>query len=313
MQEAKISIIVPIYKVEKELERCIQSIQQQSYRNLEILLVDDGSPDKCPEICDAFARKDNRIQVIHKENGGLSDARNCGLCVSTGEYILYVDSDDYIELDACEQLMSVMDSDIDFVIGACREIRGKERRYQRHSNIQEGEKYAAKEFVIQSIKVNEWYAPAWLCLYRRKFLLDNSLFFKKGYYYEDMEMLIRLFLAAEKVVYKDYCFYNYVIRDGSIMTSDNTTKKREMAVDIYKNWKRLIDNVNDEEYQKFLYGILIKYYLHSCRMHKVTIWEIEGLSLKFAWKYALNKKEKMKVLFFSFFPKLYIKKIRLLK
>lgn len=93
----KVSIIVPIYKVEKYLDRCIKSIVDQTYKNLEIILVDDGSPDKCPKICDDWSKKDKRIKVIHKENGGLSDARNEGIRKATGSYIGFVDSDDYIE------------------------------------------------------------------------------------------------------------------------------------------------------------------------------------------------------------------------
>ena len=110
-----ISIIVPIYKVENYLIRCIESIVCQTYENIEIILVDDGSPDKCPMICDEWAKKDERIKVIHKKNGGLSDARNAGIVIAQGEFLLFVDSDDYIEKDLCESCMNVMDEDIDIV------------------------------------------------------------------------------------------------------------------------------------------------------------------------------------------------------
>ena len=95
----KISIIVPIYNVEKYLDECLNSIVNQSYTNLEIVLVDDGSPDNCPKMCDEWAKKDNRIIVIHKENGGLSDARNAGLNAITGDYFVFVDSDDFVHKD----------------------------------------------------------------------------------------------------------------------------------------------------------------------------------------------------------------------
>ena len=94
-----ISIIVPVYRVEPYLDRCVQSIVDQTYQNLEIILVDDGSPDNCPAMCDAWAAKDSRVKVIHKENGGLSDARNAGLAAAAGEYIGFVDSDDWISPD----------------------------------------------------------------------------------------------------------------------------------------------------------------------------------------------------------------------
>ena len=99
-----ISVIVPVYKVEKYLNQCIESVVAQSYRNLEIILVDDGSPDRCPEICDMWVKKDARVRVIHKKNGGVSDARNVGLDESRGEYVLFVDSDDLIAPELVEEL-----------------------------------------------------------------------------------------------------------------------------------------------------------------------------------------------------------------
>ncbi len=100
-----ISVIVPVYKVEAYLNRCVESIVNQSYSNLEIILVDDGSPDRCPEMCDVWSQKDKRIKVIHKENGGLSDARNAGMAIATGTYIGFVDSDDWIDRDFYEKLL----------------------------------------------------------------------------------------------------------------------------------------------------------------------------------------------------------------
>ena len=103
--EELISVIVPIYKVEAYLERCIRSIVNQTYKNLEIILVDDGSPDSCPDICDVWKEKDDRIKVIHKKNGGLSDARNAGMQIMTGTYISYIDSDDWVANDMYEKMM----------------------------------------------------------------------------------------------------------------------------------------------------------------------------------------------------------------
>ncbi|MCH5320896.1 MAG: glycosyltransferase, partial [Eubacterium sp.] len=97
MNSQKVSIIVPVYNVEKYLNRCVESIVKQTYTNLEIILVDDGSPDNCPAMCDAWAERDSRIKVIHKENGGVSSARNIGIDNADGDYISFVDSDDYVE------------------------------------------------------------------------------------------------------------------------------------------------------------------------------------------------------------------------
>ena len=108
-QDRKISVIVPVYNVEAYLPRCVESIMAQTYQNLEIFLVDDGTKDNCGAICDAYARQDNRVRVIHKENGGLSSARNAGIDASTGEYLSFVDSDDWIEPDMYEKMMGLME------------------------------------------------------------------------------------------------------------------------------------------------------------------------------------------------------------
>ena len=111
MDAPLISVIVPVYKVEAYLDRCVQSIVDQTYRNLEIILVDDGSPDNCPAMCDAWAEKDSRIRVIHKENGGLSDARNAGMAVTAGEFVGFVDSDDSIAPEMYQMLLERMNAD----------------------------------------------------------------------------------------------------------------------------------------------------------------------------------------------------------
>ena len=102
--KAEISVIVPIYKLEQYLEECVDSLIEQTYKNIEIILVDDGSPDNCGAICDRYAEQDDRIQVIHKKNGGLSDARNAGLDIASGEYVLFIDSDDNVSVDMVEEL-----------------------------------------------------------------------------------------------------------------------------------------------------------------------------------------------------------------
>lgn len=307
MNKELISIIVPVYNVEKELDRCVQSLIQQTYEKIEIILVDDGSPDSCPKLCDEYAKQDCRVKVIHKQNGGLSEARNVGLNMAKGKYVLYVDSDDYIQTDACEKLVKGFIDDVDFVVGACKEIRKDNISYQQHTNIKPYTVYKAKEFVIESIKNFEWYAPAWLNLYKRDFLLKNNLFYKVGYFYEDIEMLPRLFLAASKISYVDYPFYNYIIRDNSITTSTITPEKVKMSLDIYEEWMRIIQDLDDSEYQRWLYGILIKLYMYDARTKKIKGWKIEGMDFGFAIKYSLNIREKIKVLYFSIAPNLYIR------
>ena len=305
MENVLISIIVPVYKVENELDRCIESLIKQTYSCIEIILVDDGSPDRCPQICDEYDKRDQRIKVIHKENGGLSDARNTGLLAATGKYVLYVDSDDYIESDSCERFIECIedDVDVDVIVGAYKEVNKENCTIYRHSNLSEDQVYSAREYVINSIKYNEWHAPAWLNLYNRSFLTKNDLFYKKGILFE--EMLPRLFLAAKRVKYMDYPFYIYVIRQNSIMTSSVTDKQRQMSIEIYTSWFECFKTIEDNEYKRYLYGALVKYYLANCRSKKITRWEIPNFSFRFAFKYALNVKDRIKVILFNFTPNLY--------
>ena len=294
-----ISVVVPIYNVEKELERCVESLLKQTYTNLEIILVDDGSTDRCPQICDEYLNEDGRVLVIHKKNGGLSDARNEGLIKASGKYVMFVDSDDYLELDACEKLCEAMQEDIDFVVGVIREINGEKISYQRHTNLDNNKIYNAREYIIKSIQANEWYAPAVLNLYRRKFLIKNNLFYKVGYNYEDQQMLPRLNLAADRIVYIDYPFYNYIIREGSITTSSVSEKQKNDAIHIWEEWFELISRVEDIELQKYMFGILVRYYQHTCRKHHVKGWRVTGLDFSFSMKYALNTREKLKTVLFA--------------
>ena len=300
-----ISIIVPVYQVESYLERCINSLIHQTYKAIEILLIDDGSFDSSPQICEEYKKLDERIRVFHKPNTGLSDTRNFGLCHSNGEYVLFVDSDDYIELDACERLISFMSSDIDIVVAACKEINNNKIAYQRHTNLQSGKVYSSKEYIIRSIANNEWYAPAWLNLYRKEFLVDNNLYFKKGIVHEDTEFLPRLFLKANRIVYVDYAFYNYVIREGSITTSAVTNEKKGMVLSIFQNWYELFQTVQDRELQSYLFGSLIRTYIASASLLGIKGWKIKGIGSFFALRYSLSVLDKAKVILFTFFPDLY--------
>lgn len=304
--EEKISVVVPIYKVEPYLDRCVNSIVKQTYTNLEIILVNDGSPDNCPKMCDEWEKKDNRIRVIHKENGGLSDARNAGLDKASGDYVLFVDSDDYIELNACERLYGTIKiADSDFVVGASKNIKGDHIEFQKRTTIPENISIEAKEFIISSIDANEWYAPAWLNLYKTCFLKKNMLYFVKGIVHEDIEFLPRLYLSAKRISYCNYMFYNYVIRDNSIMTSKVFDKRREDILKIYEEWKKLFDKVGDTDLKRKLYGVLVKQYLFSCKTLHLSTWLIDGMDYKFSKKYALNIKETMKVFLFNYMPGLY--------
>ena len=302
MNKEKVSVIIPVYNVEKEIARCVESLLAQTYSSIEIILIDDGSTDNSSKLCDDYSAGYANIVVLHKENGGLSDARNTGLRHAKGKYILYVDSDDYIEKDSCKRLVEcIQKTETDFVVGNIREVRKKNITHQKHSNIIPNIPYMAKDFIIKSIKANEWHAPAVLNLYNKDFLLENSLFFKDGRLYEDIEILPRVYLAATQIAYLDYDFYNYIIREDSITTSKINRKKIQDAVNNYVFWKQLFDTVEDEELRTVLFGALIKHYLNIKRRFGIKGWVVPGVNIKFALKYALNAKERLKVILLGFF------------
>lgn len=304
---SKISIIVPVYNVEHELSRCVDSILNQSYSNIEVILVDDGSTDRCPSICDAFVMKDRRVRVIHKPNGGLSSARNAGLREASGEWILYVDSDDYILNDSCERLIAVgAKYDCDIVSAdAIREFNGG-REYMVHGSLDDGKCYPSRDFIIKTVKPCEWYAPAWLNLYKRSFLIENNLFFVEGLLHEDMEMQPRVFLAAKTVAYCAYPFYRYVDRASSIMNASKVDERVTAMEWIYSNWKSKFEAIEDGELARALNGHLAKCYLHSCCEfgHVLTV---AGITNVYLLNSSLNAKEFIKAIFFAIVPSIYIK------
>lgn len=218
MGEKLVSVIVPIYKVEAYLEKCIQSIQNQTYRNLEIILVDDGSPDQCGKICDRYKERDERIRVIHKENGGLSDARNFGIDAATGEYILFVDSDDYIHPRMVEILLKKLeDSGADIAVCDFRQVDEKEIVVD---DAEVCEASVSESFSGQEIMNNLQYrnlltVVAWNKLYKSDLFVQ--LRYPKGKIHEDEFLIHRLLHLCQKTVYISNKLYYYVRREGSIM------------------------------------------------------------------------------------------------
>lgn len=182
---ALVSIVVPIYKVEKYLSRCVQSLLNQTLKDIEIILVDDGSPDKCPEMCEDYLKVDKRIKVVHKENGGLSSARNAGINVATGKYIGFVDSDDSILPTMYEELYNVINKyNCDFAMSDYERIMRDGRENLKSLNIAKG--YYDKNRIIKEIYPelimgrNLDYGPllsVWHCLYNSNFLRQYNLRF----------------------------------------------------------------------------------------------------------------------------------------
>lgn len=210
-----ISVIVPVYKVELYLDKCIRSIVDQTYKNLEIILVDDGSPDRCGEICDAWAARDNRIRVIHKQNGGLSAARNAGMAVATGSYMGFVDSDDSISPDMYRLLLERMTADGSDITACGVEMvyeDGTPNRMLTPAGSCILDNAQAMEAIIRESLLKQ---PVWYKLYKTDLIRDIP--FAVGKYHEDVFWSWQAMARAKKVSIFDTPCYYYLQRSGSIM------------------------------------------------------------------------------------------------
>lgn len=220
-----ISIIVPVYDVELYLEKCVKSIQNQTYTNLEIILVDDGSPDRCPEICDRLADCDSRIKVIHKENGGLSDARNAGLDIARGNYISFIDSDDYISEQMFEKLHHRIQEDCSD-IAVCNiayiDIDGNILD-KRTNDVDEG-CLDELQFWIELYGTNYTYCVvAWNKLYRKE--LFDDIRYDCGKIHEDELIIHKIINKCERISFLKEKMYFYLQRNQSIMGKPFSIKR----------------------------------------------------------------------------------------
>ena len=222
MDNELISIIVPVYKVEKYLEKCVKSILKQTYTNLEIILVDDGSPDKCGQLCDELAKTDNRIKVFHKENGGLSDARNYGVERANGEYIGFVDSDDYIHECMYEELYKAIKKS-GTSIAECGVTRVYKNTLRPHY---EGEDYFLvldrEGYLKEYLENKRLYGSAWCKLIHRD--LAKKIKFPTGKIYEDAFYTLELLKTVDRYTLISGNYYYYYIRENSITTRPFSSK-----------------------------------------------------------------------------------------
>ena len=216
-----ITIIVPIYLVEKYLDKNLQSIINQSYKNLEIILVNDGSPDNCPTICDQYAINDPRIKVIHKINGGLSSARNAGLDISTGKYVLFVDSDDSITEECIEVLYnSLKKTNSQIAVGNILIVNSEDFTQKKELVLNEttqvlSSKEAILNIYTEGLKLQ--FITVWGNLYEMD--LFKTLRFPVGKINEDEFLNYKLFFLSKRIVYTPHKIYNYLIRIDGIMKS----------------------------------------------------------------------------------------------
>lgn len=245
-----VSVIVPIYNVEEYLEECLESIRNQTYTNIEVILVNDGSTDGSIEICERFCQQDNRFKLVTQENQGLSAARNRGVKESIGEYIMFVDSDDVVKENIVEVLFFYMNSDVDIV--ECQITRCKDELVENKptSIMFKGE---STEAILKSIEFKEVKFCAFTKLYRRE--LVEKVPFLEGYIYEDVYTGMNYLKYIRKMVAVDLKGYYYRVRPNSIMTKSFNEKN----LDIFTIGKKLIESFDDNEYLLPYIGYFIFY------------------------------------------------------
>ncbi|MBW3088650.1 glycosyltransferase [Bifidobacterium sp. 82T24] len=232
-----VSVIVPVYKVEQFLDECVEGIVAQTYRNLEILLVDDGSPDNCPAMCDAWAAKDDRIRVIHKTNGGLSDARNAALSESHGDYIYFVDSDDAIETNLVERcLATAREYDADVVMFKFDTISETGRPLKssyRHNEFDDVQVLTPQDAIKEQVK-SEIGGYFWAFMAAGRIYRDQDFSFPVGRKIEDMARICNVLGEATRVVRIPETLYHYRMRRGSITAS--------LSPELYRDWMKAADD-----------------------------------------------------------------------
>ena len=250
----KISVIVPVYKTEQYLNRCVQSVTDQTYKNLEIILVDDGSPDNCPEMCDQWAKKDERIKVIHKRNGGLSSARNAGLDSATGDYIMFADSDDWMEPDMAEFLYRLIVK-YDADISRCGFYFDDNGTLKKETEDDSVKLPNYNELIIDLLNCKYTSGVVWNKLFKAD-KIQNHRYLDDDGCSEDIMFNFRFYAQDTKAVFCDLPKYHYTVRDHSIVQSEF----KELAYSIVRAKKIILQRFEKNE---TVYPYAVKSLVHS--------------------------------------------------
>ena len=283
----KVSVIVPVYNVEKYLKRCLDSIINQTYKNIEIILVNDGSKDNSRDICEEYEKKYENVSLINQENGGLSAARNTGLKYVKGEAVTFVDSDDWLELDAIEYYVDSMKKyNVDMVVTNNVRIKAYQEKIVQPDNIKEvvltQEEYAKKFFKIDGNSI-EYYA--WSKLYKREIMEDVEC--PVGLFAEDVLGTFRYMKNAQSIFYSNRVTYNYFINDNGL-----TAKFGDKDFDLEKIWDTIVEESKGYENQNFLrYAVINRKRIDFNLLCRIALAENKEENLK---KYDHKIKELLK-------------------
>ena len=263
--EELISVIVPIYNVEKYVNKCVDSIMSQTYKNIEIILVDDGSTDKSGSIVEEYKNKDVRIKVIHKENGGLSDARNYGMKYSNGKYLLFIDSDDWIDNSMIEIIyrnLKEYNADISICEFIEEDEKGEKLSYKKYDDKIHifDSKDAIRELITQKYITNH----AWNKLYKKE--VFNNVEYPKGQLMEDVSTTYKLIENSNKVVYQNTSLYHYIQRSKSILGNINARRINDQEKAFFERDEYLL-----KKYPEYKTEIEIDYIMNIKTLYYLAI------------------------------------------
>lgn len=296
MEYPLISVIVPVYKVEAYLDACVQSIVDQTYKNLEIILVDDGSPDQCPQMCDGWAKKDPRIMVIHKKNGGASTARNAALDIARGEYVGFIDSDDYIAENMYEELLQAIKSS-GKGIACCSALAVSENGKVLSKKSVPDKRVMDIDQALDAIFYLQADVSVWSKLYDRT--IFEHLRFPEGETNEDFPVTVPSVVKAQGMVHVQQYLYYYRQRGGSVTTTGHNSEKKSLL--LYHNLQLMKKQLMDFEivHRRSFRFFSAQYAFYRGLAVEKTYPDLSDKLKKDSFKYRKIMQENMLVFLFS--------------
>lgn len=283
MKTPKISIIVPIYNVEQYLDRCLSSLVNQTLKDIEIILVDDGSPDKCPQMCDEYAKIDSRIKVIHKKNAGLGYARNSGIETASGEYIAFVDSDDYVDVKTYEKLLQFANNNKCDAVFCGFKIQTPNGKWISSNEVIKDTIWTGQEintFMLNMIasgarvkKERLYQMSVWHAIYRRSIITSNNILFpsEREVVSEDIPFQVDFLTNSDKIGYIKDCLYSYCFNSTSLSATFNPNK----FIGYCKLRECLLSKCDKHEYKNRVNRLFVGYTRAYCyRINKYKKYDL---------------------------------------
>ena len=305
----RFSIIVPIYNVGEYLKKCVESLEQQNFESYEILLVDDGSIDGSGGICDSLARAQTKVKVFHEKNKGVSAARNCGLKNAKGEYILFMDGDDYVEPDFCSELDRILKEheNPEIAVYGATEEDGKHQKELNPSEIRENRVVSGHDYLLLCYQENHLSNTVWTYAWKKDFLESHDLRFVEGILHEDVEFIPRALLQAKRLVRADIRPYHYCVRSNSISTQRHTEKNIKDLFWVLAQQQQLAKQ-QEPELRRWMKNGILNSYLNMVQEARIYRPEYRSYFKKrFMWGKAATIKNHMRVGLCTISPWLYCK------